>query len=743
MLKWIAARIGEFRQSSLRDDLLGAFVSVSLAIPLAMGYGMFAFTALGDSYFAHGALAGLYAAITAGVVCVLLGDRTTTVYAPRVTTTFLLGALLYHLVHSEAEVLRGNVHLIVLAFFSIIFLGGVFQALFGLVRLGSLIRFTPHPVMAGLQNAAAALLFLVQLGDVCGFDHNIPFKAVFGHLAEVKPLSLAVAVVTFVVMWKARVITTKIPPLLVGLGIGTMLYFVLVLAGFGAQLGPVIGLPVVVESPTPYRAIGDLTHLGDFAELLPFIVTGAFALALVAAMDALLCAKIVMPAGAKKVDGDRLLMRLGVGNVLSACFGGIMSGINIGPSLANRAFGAKTSFSVLINAAILLLMSSILFPVVSYIPRVVLSATIMVIAVQHVDPWSIDLVRRIRTSALRQRGLMLLDLLVVAVVAVLSVTINIALAVFLGIVIAIALFVVRMSRSNIRRRYNCDKIHSRKARTPEEVALLEKRGGDILVLELQGVLFFGSAEMLSDDIERASAAGMRTIILDLRRVTEIDATGVRILTDIQASLARKNQHLALALAKNSQTAARLSEAGIIEAIGTGCIFEDIDRAMEWAEDELIRTDGKDTKSDEIPLASVDLLSTLTSAEREVIERHAWRESFPRGKIIFREGDPGQELFIVTKGRASAYLKQVNGGEIRLATFAPGTIFGELATLDAGPRSASVVADDDVICYVLSDQQFAALAKDAPSVAIKLLSGLGRELSRRLRRANQTIHQLET
>jgi sulfate permease, SulP family len=743
MLKWIAARIGEFRQSSLRDDLLGAFVSLSLAIPLAMGYGMFAFTALGDSYFAHGALAGLYAAITAGVVCVLLGDRTTTVYAPRVTTTFLLGALLYHLVHSEAEVLRGNVHLIVLAFFSIIFLGGVFQALFGLVRLGSLIRFTPHPVMAGLQNAAAALLFLVQLGDVCGFDHNIPFNAVFGHLAEVKPLSLAVALITFVVMWKARAITTKIPSLLVGLGVGTALYFVLVLAGFGAQLGPVIGLPVAVESPTPYRAIGDLTHLGDFAELLPFIISGAFALALVAAMDALLCAKIVMPADAKKVDGDRLLMRLGVGNVLSACFGGITSGINIGPSLANRAFGAKTSLSVLINAAILLLMSSVLFPVVSYIPRVVLSATIMVIAVQHVDPWSIDLVRRIRTSASRQRGLMLLDLLVVAVVATLSVTINIALAVFLGIVIAIALFVARMSRSNIRRQYNCDKIHSRKARTPEETTLLEKRGGDILVLELQGVLFFGSAEMLSDDIERASAAGMRTIILDLRRVTEIDATGARILTDIQASLARKNQHLALALAKNSQTAARLSEAGIIEAIGTSCVFEDIDRAMEWAEDELIRTGGKDTKSDEIPLASVDLLSTLTSAEREAIERHARRQTFPRGKIIFREGDPGQELFIVTKGRASAYLKQVNGGEIRLATFAPGTIFGELATLDAGPRSASVVADDDVICYVLSDQQFAALAKDAPSVAIKLLSGLGRELSRRLRRANQTIHQLET
>lgn len=736
--------MGEFRQSSLRDDLFGGLVSASLAIPLAMGYGMFAFTALGDSYFAHGALAGLYAAIAVGVVCVALGDRTTTIYAPRVTTTFLLGALLYDLVHSDAEVLRGgNVHLIVLAFFSIIFLGGVFQALFGLARLGSLIRFAPHPVMAGLQNAAAALLLLVQLGDVCGFDHNIPFKAVFGHLAEVKPLSLAVALITFVVMWKARVITTKNSPLLVGLGIGAVLYFVLVLTGFGAQLGPVIGLPVAVESPAPYRAIGDQIHLGDFAELLPFIVGGAFALALVAAIDALLCAKLVTPAGAKKADGNRLLMRLGIGNVLSACVGGITSGINIGPSLANRAFGAKTSLSVLINVAVLLLMSSVLFPVVSYIPRVVLSATIMVIAVQHIDPWSIDLVRRIGTSASRHRGLMLLDLLVVAVVAALSVIINIVTAVFLGIVIAIALFIVRMSRSNIRRRYNCDKVHSRKARTPEEAALLEKRGGDILGLELQGVLFFGSAEMLSDDIERASAAGLRTIILDLRRVTEIDATGARILADIQASLARKNQRLALALAKNSETAARLSEAGIIEAMGAGCLFEDIDRAMEWAEDELIRTDATDTKSNEIPFASVDLLSTLTSVELEAIEHHMRRETFPRGKIIFREGDPGSELFIVTKGSTSAYLNLINGGDIRLATFAPGTVFGELAILDAGPRSASVVADDEVICYVLSEQQFAALAKDAPAVAIKLLSGLGRELSRRLRRANQTIHQLET
>ena len=736
--------MGELSESRLRGDLFGGLVSAALAIPLAVGYGMFAFGALGDSYFAYGALAGLYAATIVGIVCVVLGDGTTTVYAPRVTTTFFLGALLYQLVHSDAEILRGgNTHVVILSFFVIILLGGAFQALFGLVRLGTLIRFTPHPVMAGVQNAAAALLFLVQLGNVCGFDRNIPFTAVAQHLAEVKPLSLGVALVTFIVMWKARVITKKIPPLLVGLGIGTAIYFVLIQAGLSLQLGPVIGMPSAVESPTPYKILSAPIHFGDFAALLPHIVAGALALSVVAAIDALLCAKLITPLGAPRVDGNRLLIRLGIGNFLSACVGGITSGLNIGPSIANRTFGAKTSLSVLINAGILLLVSGVLFPVISYLPRVVLSATIMVIAVQHIDPWSIDLVRRIRAKVSRRRGPMLLDLLVVTVVAILSVTINIVVAVFLGIVIAIALLLARMSHSNIRRMYRCDTIHSRKVRAPDEAALLETGGAGILVLELQGVLFFGSAETLSDDIERLSATGTRAIILDLRRVTEIDTTGARILTDIQLSLARKNQRLGLAMTRSSENAARLSEAGIIDAIGTDCVFEDIDRAMQWAEDDLLRAEAKDFKDDEIPLARVDLLSTLTSAEIETFKSHTRHATYTRGKIIFREGDPGKELFIVTRGRVSAYIGQSGGGDIRLVTFAPGTVFGELAILDAGPRSASVIADDDVICYVLSGEQFAALAGDAPAVAIKLLAGLGRELSGRLRRANRTISQLES
>ena len=153
-----------------RNDIVGGLVSAAVAIPLAMGYGMFAFVALGDAYFAHGVLAGLYTAIVVGVVSVATGDRTTTVYAPRIVTTFFLGSLVFSLAHSDAPIIRtGHVEHTLAIVFSIILVGGAFQALFGLVRLGTLIRHTPQPVMAGFQNAAALLLFLVQLGNVLGY----------------------------------------------------------------------------------------------------------------------------------------------------------------------------------------------------------------------------------------------------------------------------------------------------------------------------------------------------------------------------------------------------------------------------------------------------------------------------------------------------------------------------------------------------------------------------------------------
>ena len=363
--KSTSSRAPIFSIATARIDVIAGLVSSTLAIPLAMAFGMFAFVTLGDEYFAYGAMAGLISAVIAGLVCVLLGDRSTRVYAPRITTTFFLGLLLYSLSHRPATAdAEPDAAATLLIFFAIILLGGLFQALFGLMRLGSLIKFAPHPVMAGFQNMAAVLLFLVQLGNVLGYEHNIPFTRVFGAIGEARPLSVLVAALTFVATWNARRITTKAPPVLIGLGCGIIAYYGIVVSGFGDMLGPIIGPPTA--SAAMRTVLVDFSGLPMAAPLESsalVILSSALALAIIASIDALLCAKLTSQPGELRAGDDNLLIRLGIANAISASFGGVTNGINIGPSLTNRAFGGRFWLSVIVNAAAVLAAATLLFPI--------------------------------------------------------------------------------------------------------------------------------------------------------------------------------------------------------------------------------------------------------------------------------------------------------------------------------------------------------------------------------------------
>ncbi len=733
-----ASRAATFNFAAVRGDVIAGLVSSTVAIPLAMAFGMFAFVTLGDEYFAYGAMAGLMSAFIAGVVCVLLGDRSTRLYAPRITTTFFLGLLLTSLLHRDTAGSEPSVPATLLVFFAIILLGGAFQALFGLLRLGSLIKFAPHPVMAGFQNMAAVLLFLVQLGNVLGFDHNVRFTRVFGALDEARPLSVLVAVLTFATMWNARKITTRLPPMLVGLGCGIMAYYALVIAGFGGSLGPIIGSPTASAAMrTVLVDFSGLTMAAPLEQSWPLIVSSALALAVIASIDALLCAKLASRPGELRAGDDRLLVRLGIANAISAAFGGITSGINIGPSLANRAFGAQSPLSVLVNAAAVLAAATLLFPLLAYIPRAVLSAAVMVIAIQHIEPWTRQLAQRLISPGTPQRGAIALDLGVCLFVSLLSIAVNVVLAVFIGIVLAVFLFVVRMSRSNIRKLYRCDNVRSRRYRDPAELEVLHARGASVLVVELQGALFFGSAERLAQIVERETVQGTAALLLEMRRITEIDSTGARILGDIDAALAARGIKLALVLSARTETAARLAD--IFHALDR--FFPDIDRAIEWAEDDLLRQTAMAPVS-EWPLDRLPLVSDFTADQIERLR--GWLEpvAWSAGEVVFRSGDPGSSLYLVTQGRASVHILH-DDGDIRLATFAPGAVFGELALLDRGPRSATITADEDLKAFGLSEASFAVLCQQQPDLAIKLLTALGRELSVRIRYANMTIQQLET
>jgi anti-anti-sigma factor len=321
-------------------------------------------------------------------------------------------------------------------------------------------------------------------------------------------------------------------------------------------------------------------------------------------------------------------------------------------------------------------------------------------------------------------------------VSLLSIAINVVLAVFIGIVLAVVLFVVRMSRSNIRKSYRCDTVRSRRYRDPAELEVLHVRGASVLVIELQGALFFGSADRLAQIVDRETAKGTTALLLELRRITEIDSTGVRILGDLDAALHARGIKLALVLSGRTETAARLADI-----FHGDRFFPDIDRAIEWAEDDLLKN-AVTGQPQELPLDRLPLLLDFSAGQVEQLR--GWLEpvAWPAGHVIFRRGDPGSALYLVTRGRASVHIGH-DDGDIRLVTFAAGAVLGELALLDRGPRSATITVDEDLTGFGLSEASFTVLCCEQPDIAIKLLSALGRELSVRIRHANMTILQLET
>jgi anti-anti-sigma factor len=731
----------------LKGDLLGGLAAAVLTVPVSMGYGLLALSALGEDYVSTAILAGLWAPVFGCIFAVLLGANTTMIYSPRSIVTFLIGSIVLHsLVGSSIPALQnaGPDTLFILTLL-LVFMAGLFQLLFGLCRFGSMVKFIPAPVIAGFQNAAAVLIFVSQIKPMLGIVREAPDFTLESWLGAMQPLTLLVGVATCLLILKGARITRSIPPTMLGLIGGMALYYGFAVLGLREYLGPAVGsIPLSWPDFRYVAEFGEILSQPILLEAAPVIVTGAVSLAIVASLDGLLCARLVEADSGNRIHGNRELARLGVGNMVSACFGGIANGINLGSSFANHRSGARTPLSVLIHGGFILLAIIVFAPLISYLPRVVIAAMLVVVAIQLVDRWTLQIVRKLATRDFTSAQSMLLDLMIIVVVAVVAVALNLVFAVAIGIAVTMLFFLFRMSKSVIRRTYRCDAVHSRRAREPAQMRVLSEHGGRILVLELEGPIFFGTAENLALYLEAASRENVSYVVIDLKRVNEIDSTGAKVLLQAHDRLTREGKHLVFSSFPASGPLANfLKDMGLTAALTRGRLFPDIDRAIEWAEDHLIlsRLGEVDTRA-EFPFGKLDVFANMDEAELATATLALTKKTYLKGDVVFREGEASDELYIIARGSASVRLRLADAHrEARLITFSPGTVFGEIALLDQEARSATVEADEDLVCYVLTRPNFNELSTRHPTVAIKLLANLGRELSSRLRRANRTIFQL--
>ena len=732
--------------SKPRAELAGGLASAILTLPLSIGFGLFALSPLGDRYAAYGVLAGLYSAIIVALVAVLLRSNSAMVFAPRSMQAYLVSMVVLHLVESEFYPMLKDPQLTLTVIFLVIFLSGVIQAAFGAIGAGSLVKYIPYPVIAGFQNAGATLLLLSQLAPMLGLSQRLEPGMLLQQLQHAQPLTLAVGALTCFLMLYAGKLTKRIPAVIVGMFAGIGLYYLFHYVGLGDHVGPFIG---EFDFSMP-----DLRYLSGFYTLafdrqwwglLPSIFAWAASLALISSLDVLLCAKVMEGVTLQRQDHNRGLVRLGLGNAVASSFGGISSAISLTSSQANYASGGRTGYSVLINAILILAAVVFFSQLIALIPKVVVAGMLFVTAWRLFDRWTVQLVKRILAAGPRNRASLLLDLLVIVLVTLVSVFASLVTAVTIGVLISVFSFLFRMSQSVIRRSLRGDVLRSRKTREPRLMQLLAEQGHRILVFELEGAVFFGTAEKLVHQIEKAVKDGARLVIVDLKRVTDIDSTGVRFLVQANDAMIKQGKFLLLSsLEEHGRLGHFLRDSGAYAAFGKNRIFVDIDHALEWAEDQLILSElGDIGGGSEFPFGQLDIFSGLDAAELDVVKGMLSRRVYAKGDTVFREGDPGQQLFVIASGEASVRIRPLGATrDIRLVTFSAGTIFGEVALLDTEVRSASVLADEELVCYVLEHEVFQQLASSHPDIAVTLLRNLGRELSNRLRRANRVIYQMD-
>ncbi|MBF0392267.1 MAG: cyclic nucleotide-binding domain-containing protein, partial [Alphaproteobacteria bacterium] len=167
-------------------------------------------------------------------------------------------------------------------------------------------------------------------------------------------------------------------------------------------------------------------------------------------------------------------------------------------------------------------------------------------------------------------------------------------------------------------------------------------------------------------------------------------------------------------------------------------FPDLDAALEWAEDALLARHPTGDRPGEIALAHSCLATGLAADDLRHLAGRLRRCELPAGAVLFRQGEAGDTLYLLARGRITVRLETAPGRFPRLATFMPGVMIGEMALLEGQPRSAEAVAAEDAVLHALSRADLDRIRAEHPALAARLMENVAREIAARLRAANRQL-----
>jgi SulP family sulfate permease len=459
-------------------------------------------------------------------------------------------------------------------------LAGVFLIAMGLARFGVMIKYIPVPVVAGFTAGIAVYIFSTQVKDFLGlqtadvvppeFIGKVAFLWKNATRIHWPTVAVGAGALAFIKLWPRRW-GRQVPASIVAVALGTLAVavFHLPVETIGARFGS-DAIPRGLPAPAwPAFEWGQLSGL----------VRPAFTIALLAAIESLLCAVVADGMIEDKHDSNTELIAQGIANIGSALFGGLPATGALARTAANVRSGGRTPVAGIIHAATVLCIALAAAPLAHFIPLPVLSAVLLVVALNMGEWHHFARLRRWPTS----------DSVVYVITFSLTVLTDITVAVEVGMVLAAVLFIRRIAETTKLtsvddRELDYDPQHSLHGKMlPPRVA----------AFQLMGALMFGAADRLETAL-RGSNQRPRVVVLGMQRVLALDATGLHALEEFEAELRYHGAQLLIAGA-HTQPLMSMAKAGFVGHLGEENFCANMDAALARARS---LVEGSDPEKDQ-------------------------------------------------------------------------------------------------------------------------------------------------
>ena len=622
---------------------------------------------------------------------------------------------------------------VLVAIAAIALLTGVFFLALGFFKLGGLVRFVPYPVVGGFLAGTGWLLVQGSFSVMADFSltlRNLPA------LFQPDQLILWLPGVLFalVLFFGLRRIHHFLA--LPGILLGAVVLFYLALLLTGTSIDHAIDQGLLLGRVSGEAAWQPLTLKNLLAANWAAILgqSGNIAIILILSLVGLLLnASALELAIRRDVDLNRELRAAGLTNLLSGLGGGMVGYHALSLSTLSYRMGARGRLPGLVAGAVCALLLFAGSALLAFFPKPILGGLLFFLGLDFLVEWVITAWRKLSWA---EYAVVLLILVVIGVT-------NFLIGVAVGLVTMIVLFVLNYSRINVvHHALSGAEMSSNVERCAyHRRVLTSDLGRHIYILELQGFIFFGTANALLERIRtrlgEAEQAPVHYIILDFRRVTGLDSSAV--LSFVKGKQLAEAQGITLVLTHLSARIQHRFELGGLTEKDKGVhVFADLDHGLEWCEEALLDLKQITTLHVPVTLRSQLADSGFEKADTARLMAFLERVDAAPGETLIRQGGEADKLYFIERGTVSVYLEVEGGERVRLQTLGLGTAVGELGLYLGTRCTASVIADSPVTAYRLTRTALTAMKEQEPTLAATFHAFAAHLLSERLAATTRTL-----